>query len=780
MGHRKIALLGALTLLVPGHDMPQERRDPQAPSILRRRERLDVLPPAPNEADQYYQRLTASMNPRLALYEEKNPLIIVAEKDKGDHKAEVIRVIESTFGKDNPPRIVYLDSNLLDESAALSLDDLLARQGVSASSARAINFSMGAWFDSTTPTAALAMRRNIAAFRDTVFVHAAGNMAGLQPVFGLTTQSDHCLVVGATGHSRHERPTRTIRETDFTASSESVSSAVDLVMKGENVPVDGISGLWSQDRKEDPALRHITGTSFAAPQVTAAAAKISARLRDLHIRGLPGRRFKQELTQESIAAKDQRVESFPGLVTASLLASADAIDPGVAGAVVSAPDQRRFDTMGSGFGMPDFGLAERVAFDQMMAAQLSGRVIPESRYQAYAPENSQSYPRVAFDSAREENAAIRRDMLRYTAPIRVPIRLKTSPVKGEPDALAIDIPPFKEELAAQLVRGSVLIKIEDRKKGAPEPAPCELFLESGDGKLRIPLGGFTPSPKEMLWHEDKPHPIDQFRIVNFRTRGFTQGSIAQGSNGARLIIKSKGGDIGQLGVYGSGDTMLPVLEVVGAPRKQDMFSHHPAEASRLGFLSQDTIVESYKAAFERLEDRLDSHKPAQQALEDFIEGRKVTAKRLLDVLPVLSKHCGTDAEMHKALGLMLHYCVVEPAGRGCAERMMHLASHYEQNNDTALSKATDAYSNLYTKVLEFERALVSGRCSELPTLAERIAQHVRSEATLLAAYAESAPRLFPKPWLAAQEQEAAQALYHDLTGEKLPASAMPKAGQRAR
>lgn len=744
MNHRKLALVGALSFILPGHDAPPQKQEP-TPTALRRRDDAppQKLPPkntAPDEAASYFSALSGAMNPRFSLYEEKNPVIVVAEADKGDHKAEVIKVIESAYGKENPPRIVYLDTNLLDEEAAFTFDDLLRRQGVSPSSVRAVNYSMASWFDSSTPSSAMAMRRNIGNFRDTIFVHGAGNSEGAQPVYGLTTQSDHALVVGATLHAAHEKPHKDIRETHFTASSTSRSSAVDLVMRGQDVPIGGVSGRWSKDGKSDESLRHITGTSFAAPQVTALSAKISARLRSLYLKGLPGRRFSDELSYENIRAKDQRQQSFADMVTASIMASADPIHPGDASAVVATAHKRPFDTMGSGFGMPDFALAERTAFDQMMAAQLSGRIIPTTQYQSYAPENTQVFPRARFENAAAERAASGRNPLRHTASVYVPLPLKSRPVEGEKDTVAIDIPPFETNMTAQLVRGSLLCKVAGKGKKIPS---CELFLETPKG-LRLPLGSFSPEPKEILFGDEKPHPIDDYRFVNFRTRALMMDETVpkDAKSGMRLIVKARGADPAALEFFASGDTHLPLLEITGAPRDKDMFTHHPAAASKLGFIPQSAMVESYRVAFESLEDALDNNKPAQLILEDFIEGNRVTAQRVLAELPKLTIAAGNDEEKQKALALLLHATVVEPVGRAAAERLMHLAHHYEAGKSDKLATTTAAYTGLYSDVLAYERSLVGGSYKELPQLASSIAAQVKEQAPALAAYGSLAPVLF--------------------------------------
>jgi hypothetical protein len=776
MNTKKTMLVGALTLMIPGHTPPTPPEAAERPLVaIRNRERplADGRKPdntkAPTDAEKFYRSLTESMNPRFSLYEEKNPVILVVERDSGDHKAEVIRVIQSTYGSDNPPRIVYLNSNLLDNDAGFAFQERLAKEGISLSSVRAANFSMGAWFDSSTPTSALPMRRNIALFNDTIFVHGAGNMEGGQPIYGLTTQSDHCLVVGATKHARHEKPNGGINKTDFTASSVVPTSAVDLVMKGEDVPIDGVSGRWSKSGKDEPDARKITGTSFAAPQVTAAAAKVAARTRDLYVGGLPGRRFKDELTIESIRAKDERRRSFVDAVNMSLLASASPADASDKAASITPASSKLFDTKGAGFGMPDVGVAERIMFDQMLAAQLSGRVIPEETYQAYAPESTQVYPRTKFADAREENTAMARDPFRYIASVRVPVQLKTQVLEGEENALYVDIPPFDKNLSTHLIRGSLLFEVEPKSDKKKPEALYELFMEAPDGKTRMPLGSFSPRAIEELWHEDKPHPIDQFRLVNFRTRAHMMGesSPAGAERGFRLIVKTTNKSPADVKVFASGNPVLPVLEVVGVEHERDMFTHHPAAASHLGFLSRHSITESYKDALERLEDKLDNKKPAQAIIEDFIEGKSISPSSLMKALPDLAEACKGDDKLQQAFGLIIHNGFVEPVARNCAERLMHLAHHYEKTKSDKLAAITSAYSDLYLSVLNYEKALVSGDYQKLAAITENMDKQVNAAMPHMADYGRNIPQIFGRQPLAMQEQKSTQAVYRSVTGESL-------------
>ncbi|NBO18757.1 MAG: hypothetical protein EBV03_05930, partial [Proteobacteria bacterium] len=725
----------------------------------------------PTEAQRYFKHLTDAFNPRFTHYEEKNPLILVIERDKGDHKAEVIKTIESTYGPENPPIIKYIDSNLLDEDAAFSLGALLQKQGISLSSARAINFSMGSWFDSTAPSSALAMRSNIAKFNNTIFVHGAGNMAGGQPIYGLTTQADHVLVVGATEKARHEAPVKTIRETDFTASTETPTSAVDLVMKGRDVPIDGISGQWSKDGKPDTAPRKISGTSFAAPQVTAQAAKLAARYRGLFIQGLPGRRYPDELSRESLEAKEERQQSLVDSVTLSLLASAAMIDPGDAQSVIATPGKMPFDTKGSGYGMPHAGLAERILFDQMLAAQLSGKVIPAEDYQAYAPESDRVFPRTVFKGAQEEHKAVGEDFLRHNVPMRVPVPLKTQPVPGEENTLSVEVPAFGENFSAHMLRGSLLFGVDSKPAPGQKEPSYELFIEAPDRKTRIPLGAFGCQKKE-LWHTDRPHPGDDFRMVNFRTRACMFGETApqNAKNGWRFIIKTKHKPAADVKVFASGDKTLPVLEITGVPHGREMFIQHPAGASRLAFLTPNDIVAAHEKAFDALEDKLDSDKKAQRVVEAFIGGEKPEARRVLQALPQLLHAAKDDPALMQAVGLMAHNTVVEPVARQCAERLLHLATYAQERKQGNLQEVTKAYSGLYTAVLAYEKALASGRYQELPQHLRAMDAQLQAQAPHIAEYARRINDIYPNPAVASQEQQDIKALYLAATGQALAPS----------
>ena len=774
MASKKIGvfLLGTLPFIAPEHTTSQHKRDRLPGHEIRKIDapvRKIDLPLS--EAQTYYKNFTDSFNPRFYQYEEKNPVILVIEADKGDHKAEVIKVIESTYGSDNPPKVIYVDSNLLNEDAAFSLGELLHKQGVSLSSVRAINFSMGSWFDSTSPTSALAMRSNIVKFKDSIFVHGAGNMSGGQAIYGLTTQSDHAIVVGATNHAGHEKPIRNITETDFTASIETPSSSVDLVMKGADVPIDGVVGRWSKDGKDDPMPRKLTGTSFSAPQVTAGSAKIGARFRDMFVNGLPGRRYKDELTIESMEAKDQRRESFFDSVTLSLLASATMIDPGDRSSVITTPGKRPFDSKGSGFGMPHFGLAERIMFDQMLAAQLDGRPIQSEDYQSYAPENNQVYPRTVFKKAQEEHKAVGGNLLRHNVSVRVPLPLKTHILTEEKNTLSIDIPAFDNNLSTHMLRGSLLFAVEPSPKSGEkkENATYELFIESPDRKTRIALCSFGCEKKE-LWHTDRPHPIDDFNMVNFRTRAHMLGETAPKGlqTGWRFIVKTTNKDPKDVKVYASGDKMLPVLEITGVPQEQEMFNHHPADASRLGFLSQKTIVENNQAAFDRLEDKLDTKKNAQAVVEDFISGKHVSGNRIIESLPDLFMAAKDDSSLQQVVGLMAHNCFVEPIARNVAERLMHLAKHYESRKDQKLQPIVEAYSNMYKLVLTYEKTLVKGDGKELEDQLKNMAGAIKTQAPNLAQYARTVNSIYAgNDGLIKQEQRDMKAIYLDITGDNL-------------
>ncbi len=779
MASKKLALLlGTLPVLVPGHDPLREEPAPQrwvAQALPNRRNpALDDDHPNKRkqltEAQSYYSQLTESFNPRFGIYEEKNPVILVIEKDKDDHKAEVIKIIESTYGAANPPEIVYINSNLLNEDAAFSIGELLNKKGISLSNVRAINFSMGSWFDSTSPTSALAMRSNILKFKDSIFVHGAGNMSGGQPVFGLTTQLDHAIVVGATEHARHERLIDTIRPTDFTASTETPTSAVDLVMKGRDVPMDGISGQWSKDGKDDKNPRKDSGTSFSAPQVTALAAKISARYRDFFVSGLPGQRYKEELTPESIAAKYQRRESFVDSVTSSLLLSAAMVGPLDKDAVIGAPGKRPFDTKGSGYGMPHPGIAERIMFDQMLAAQLEGRAVSIEDYQAYAPQNDKVYPRTPFKSAKEEQDAFGGDFLRHSVSVRVPVPLKTQVLADEKNTLAIDIPAFDKNMSAHLLRGSLLFKVEPEAKPGEKKkaARYELFIESPDRGTRIPLGMFG-AEKKTLWHTDRPHPIDDFAFVNFRTRAHLLGETApkDAKHGWRFIVKTTNKDPKDVEVFASGDRSLPVLEITGVEHEQEIFSHHPAGASKLGFLTQKTIVESYKEDMERLEDKLDDNKKAQRVIEDFINGNRIASAELLEVLPDLFKAAKDDASLLQAVGLIAHNAYVEPIVRSTAERLLHLAKADEDKKNPELEAVTKAYSALYKSVLAYEKSIVLGDYKELEQQLKHMSQGLKDNAPHLERYAKTLSTIYSDDDLIQRERQDVKALYLAITGENL-------------
>ncbi len=772
-------LLGTLPVFVPGHDPAKDKAvtKPWAAQIV-----LDRHNPISNvnyakgnrpvtAAQAYYKHFTDTYNPRFGVYEEKNPVVLVIEGDNNeDHKAEVIKIIQSMYGTENPPRIVYVDCNLLNEDAAFSIGELLKKKNISLSSVRAINFSMASWFDSTSPTSALAIRNNILKFRDSIFVHGSGNKAGGQPIYGLTTQSDHAIVVGATEHAYHEKPPERIQLTDFTASTQIPTSAVDLVMKGRNVPMDGVSGAWSKDGKDDNNPREDSGTSFSAPQVTAIAAKISARYRNLFINGLPGRRYQEELTKESLEAKDQRKQSLVDSVTSSLLLSAVAIGADDQSAIIQTPYKHSFDTKGSGFGMPHPGIAERILFDQMVASQLEGRAVQIEDYQAYSPESRQVYPRAAFKNANEEHDAAGAGLLRHGVSIHVPVPLKTYILTKEENTLAIDIPPFDTNMSAHMLRGSLLFKVEPIAKlgEQKEAVRYELFIESPDRAARIPLGTFG-AEKKMLWHTDKPHPIDDFAFVNFRTRAHLLGDTVSKDveHGWRFVVETTNKDPKDVEVSASGDKMLPLLEITGVKKEQEIFKHHPHEASRLGFLSQRMIVETYADDFARLEDKLDDNKKAQAIVEDFIEGRRVQSPELLAVLPDFFAAAKQDPSLQQVVGLIAHHVYVERIARGSAERLLHLAKYYEDTKDAGLDGVTQAYSSLYKSVLAYEKALVLGDFKVLEQQLENMKQMLKENAPHLKQYASIASNMYTSDDLIRQERQDIQGLYHTITNENL-------------
>jgi hypothetical protein len=331
---------------------------------------------------------------------------------------------------------------------------------------------------------------------------------------------------------------------------------------------------------------------------------------------------------------------------------------------------------------------------------------------------------------------------RNAGPVQVPIALQAIPVAGELGTLAIDIPPFANNFSAQLVRGSLLCKVLGEGVATPK---CTLFIESADGSNRFPLGSFNPEAKEITFGEEKHHPIDEYRLINFRTRGLMLSQTASTDNerGLRLIIQTENeADVARLQFFASGSALLPVLEISGVPYEQDLFIHHPAQASRIGLMTQAVIVNGNCSAFEALENALDGEKTAQAVIEDFIEGRMPEANRVLEVIPKLKAAAGAQEDLLRALGLLLHKAVIEPVGRAAAERLMHLAYHYERSGDARLAATTSAYTDLYLEVLEYERAFVGGRYVELPARSERVAQRVRSQHEALAEYSRVSSNLF--------------------------------------
>jgi hypothetical protein len=331
--------------------------------------------------------------------------------------------------------------------------------------------------------------------------------------------------------------------------------------------------------------------------------------------------------------------------------------------------------------------------------------------------------------------------------VHVPVSLHASPVVGEYAAIAIDIPPFTSNLSAQLIRGSLLCQVIGGESSIPK---CQLFIESADGSYRLPLGSFTPEPKEILFGDERHHPIDDYRLINFRTRGLMLAETApvESTRGMRLIIKTEHeSDASRLKFFASGSELLPVLEVSGVPRGQNPFAHHPVDASRIGVMTQADMVERYRSDFEALEDAFDGERAAQSVLEDFIEAKPVKAYRVLEALPQLrtaavNAAAGEQESLQRALGLLLHRTVVEPVGRAAADKLMHLAYHSERSRDDRLAETTSAYTALYREVLEYERAIVDGRYAELPERAERIALAVNSQRKALAEYAKL-PSLTP-------------------------------------
>jgi hypothetical protein len=771
----KAILAGALSLAAPGFDNIAQPEPPRTRLLARNREH-EVT-----EAERYYQHQIDQFNPRFSQYEEKNPVILVIERKTGNHNAEVIRVIESAYGSENPPRIVYINSNLLDEDASFTLAQKLKEKGVSMGSVRAINYSMGAWSDSSRPSSSLSMRNNIHNFENALFVHAAGNMGGGYATFGLTTQSDHCVVVGATEQARHERPLHDIKETDFSGGTQTATSSVDMVMKGRAVPIDGISGKYSEDGKDHHDERKLDGTSFATPQVTAGGAKVNARLRNMYLNGLPGHAYPDEHTLESMHARDERANSFMDSATLALVASGQAINPGDEKALMLA-DGRPFDSKGSGYGMPHFGLAERILFDQMLDTQLNNRAIASENYQAVAPESDRVFPRPAYDNAKQEHAAMHHDLYRHLVPVRVPLPLKTMPIKGEPDSVAVELPAFDHNITTHLGRGTVFF---ERKQPAKDEEAKEvrydLFIESPDGKMRVPVSRFSPSGKEFLWHTDRPHGMDDYCMVNFRTRAFMGlDSLPEKGKGWRLIIKAEGQKAEDIKPFASGSRLLPVLELTGVEKGKGIFSHHPAAASRLGFLSRQAVLDTHMASLEKLEDTLDSQKFAQRLVERFIEKERIAPAEIVKAAPALFAAAKGDKALEELAGLMVHQLYVEPIARGTAERLMHLAHHYETSKHDDLPKATQAYSELYKQILAYDKALATGQTAGLDKMTQDLASTVKAQAGLLAEYGRMSSRIYKQPELCETERRTVMDMYAEITGERLvlPAAKAP-AGRAA-
>jgi hypothetical protein len=212
---------------------------------------------------------------------------------------------------------------------------------------------------------------------------------------------------------------------------------------------------------------------------------------------------------------------------------------------------------------------------------------------------------------------------------------------------------------------------------------------------------------------------------------------------------------------------MPAIEITGVPKGQDIFEHQPVAASKLGFISQQMIVGSYKGALERLEEKLDTKKAAQEILEDFIEGIHVSGSRIMKSLPELSQAAKGDEALQQALGLMVHHTLVEPVARGAAERLMHLAHQYEGSKNKKLGDVTQAYSTLYQSVLAYEKELVSGHYEQLDKLAADMDKQVKAHAPLLADYGRNIIPMYSNPYLAQREQEVTKNLYQDITGETL-------------
>ncbi|MBY0406534.1 MAG: hypothetical protein K2Q01_02490, partial [Rickettsiales bacterium] len=202
---------------------------------------------------------------------------------------------------------------------------------------------------------------------------------------------------------------------------------------------------------------------------------------------------------------------------------------------------------------------------------------------------------------------------------------------------------------------------------------------------------------------------------------------------------------------------------------------HPASASRLGFLTRGDIVSNYQASFTALQERLPASGKARTLLADFLLAKGITTTRLHEALPECFAAAKDDAAMRQAVGLMAHTLFIEPVARASAERLLHLAKHYEQEKNPNLEAVTKAYSGLYASVLSSEKALVNEDYQTLEQQLHSMDMQLRSSAPHLLDYVKKATVIYQGP-LATREQQEAKALYHLAMGESPvapPASGRP-------
>jgi len=115
-----------------------------------------------------------------------------------------------------------------------------------------------------------------------------------------------------------------------------------------------------------------------------------------------------------------------------------------------------------------------------------------------------------------------------------------------------------------------------------------------------------------------------------------------------------------------------------------------------------------------------------------------------------------------------------------SKKQMQLAHYYEGRKDPALNDTTEAYSALYTSVLTYEKALVSGDYAKLSSLADSMAVQVKANAPHLSAYVKIIGELYVSPQVATQELLTTLSLYQDITGERLMVPRPTQTGVHAR